>query len=682
MSTVETRARTVIWVGILFVLAAVGGCKAQRIESMPFPIVERESTASVPSGSATATEDGASRQGTKIRPTPGVDGGRQSVNVDLGVAAPALSGPAIQVSYNGVPIAAFIHEVFGTQLNLSYTLDPALSEMRDLVTLRLAAPVLPQDLYRIARSTLRTYGVLIRQNDEVLTFAISRDNENGETPLLLSGRALPEIPDAMRPIFMFVPLKVVSSNEIRGWLNEVLGRESLTVTSDALRNAVVLQGREPVIRQALAIIESLDQPLLRGHHSLSIEPAFVKVEDLAADLSDILLAEGYDVSIGPPQGGIVLLPLKASNALVVFATSRESLEHVKEWASAIDREQQLAVDKGIFSYEAQSARADYIVDMLNQLDAENVDAEAAGDGGTVGPARAMGRQGRFVVDANRNAILFRGSGQEWLNIRPVMERMDQAAPSVLVEVLIAEVTLNDQEATGIEWLTNGSIDIDGRRFASTVGTRGTLSLGASGLNMTLDRAGETRAVLNAFYRNERAEVRSRPRLMVKSGQSATIDIGNEIPVITSSTQSVTSPGAPVVQSVQYRKTGLTLTITPIVHVSGTVDIEIDQSLSESRLNDTSGIDSPAIFNRNIRTSVSLRDGGSVLLGGLVSSSSGKTVNGIPIIEKIPGLGRLFRTDSSTGDRTELMILLVPHVIRDSSEGEAIRELMRPPLLNP
>ena len=679
MSTVEARKRRAVWPPIVLALSLVAGCETQRSTSLPFPVVESQAPTPERPESSEEADDGVSRLGTRVRSTPSVDGGPQSVDVDPGVPVPELVGPAIQVNYNNLPLSAFIHEVFGTQLDLSYTLDPALSEMRDLVTLRLAAPVEPAELFRIARSTLRTYGVLIRQEGEVLTFAISRNGTNGETPLLVSGRALPEIPDAMRPIFMFVPLKVVSSNEIRGWLNDVLGNGSIDVKSDPIRNAVILQGREANIRQALAIIDSLDRPLLRGNHSVSIEPAFVEVQELAADLSNILRSEGYDVSIGPPQGGILLLPLEASNVLVVFATSRESLEHVKAWAFEIDRERQLAVDRGIFSYEAEHARADYIVEMLNQLDVESTDPDDAG--ANVGSATApLGVNNRFVVDSNRNAILFRGSGQEWLNLRPVMERMDQTAPSVLVEVLIAEVTLTDQEATGIEWLTNGTIDIDGREFVSAVGTRGSLSLGASGLNMTLDRAGETRAVLNAFYRNERAEIRSRPRLMVKSGQSATIDIGNEIPVITSSTQSVSSPGAPVVQNVQYRKTGLTLTITPIVHLSGTVDIEISQSLSESRLNDTSGIDSPAIFNRNIQTSVSLRDGGSVLLGGLVSTSAGKTVNGIPGLEKIPVLGRLFRTDSSTGDRTELMILLVPHVIRESNDGVVLRELMRPPLL--
>lgn len=662
---------------VVLVVLGLASCTTAPAEP-PFPVtggMVRESS----TGSETIAESPAVTVGTRVSETPTAPGGIQQIDMDVALEDPELDGPDLQVNYNNLPLPAFIHEVFGTQLNLSYTLDPAISAMNDLVTLRLADLVSPNDLYRIARSTLRTYGVLIRLDGDILTFAISRDAVGGEIPLLISGRALPEVPDAMRPIFMYVPLEVVSANEIRSWLNQVLSRESLEVSADPMRNAITLQGKEAEIRQALVIIESLDQPLLRGKFSASIEPAYLSAANLADNLLDVLRAEGYDVSIGPPDGGIILLPLEGSNVVIVFASSRETLDHVTNWAFTIDREQQLAVDLGIFSYEAIHARADYIVDMLNQLDVgEGALGEPEGD--VSSPADRRDRS-RFVVDANRNAILFRGSGQEWLNLLPIMQRMDQPSASVLVEVLIAEVTLNDQDASGIEWLTNGSIDINGRRFTSTAGTIGSLSLGGSGINMTLDRAGETRALINAFYRSERAEIRSRPRLMVKSGQSATIDIGTEIPVISSSTRSVDDASAPVVQNVQYRKTGLTLSITPVVHLSGTVDIEISQTLSESRVNNTSGIDSPAIFNRAIETSVSLRDGGSVLLGGLVSSSGGNTVNGIPGLGKIPGLGRLFRTDSETNDRTELMILLVPHVIRDSSDGDELRELMRPELLS-
>ena len=627
---------------------------------------------------------------TRIEQTPTVDPDTRVANRELAEAIPDLAGPAVLVNYNNLPLSAFIHEVFGEQLDLSYTLDPQLSNQQDLVTLRLTDEVTPSELYRIAKNTLRTYGVVISQDQGLLTFGIDSTSTGGETPLLVSGRALPDVPDTMRPIFMFVPLNVVSNAKVKIWLETVLRGQSIVIAQDSIRNAIVLQGNVTQVEQALSMIKSMDQPLMRGKFSTSIEPAFMNVTELANNLDKILRSEGYDSALNPPLGAVILLPLEGSNTLIAFAPTQEIIDHIKEWATTIDRRQQLSVDEGIFSYEAASTRADHIVEMLNQLDSGGSGTAALGAViNSSSPSAAVGvteaasavTPGRFVVDQNRNAILFKGSGQEWLDLLPVIKKMDKPAPSVLIEVLIAEVTLNDQDVSGIEWLANGSIDIDGRSYTTSAGTLNGLNIGTNGFNLTLNRAGQTRAVLNAFYRNQRAEIRSRPRLMVKSGETASIDIGNEIPVVTSTSRSVENPNAPLVQNVQYRTTGLTLTITPVVHTSGYVDIEISQSLSESRMTTTSSIDSPTIFNRQLDTVVTLRDGGSILLGGLVSSSGGTDDRGVPLLGKLPVVGKLFRTDSETQDRTELMMLVVPYVLRDPKESAELQKRMAAGLAN-
>jgi general secretion pathway protein D len=287
--------------------------------------------------------------------------------------------------------------------------------------------------------------------------------------------------------------------------------------------------------------------------------------------------------------------------------------------------------------------------------------------------------GRFVVDSNRNAVVYRGSGQEWLNLLPTIRAMDRPAPAVLIEVLIAEVTLNDQETTGVEWLANGSITLDGSTYNANYGTLGGLGIGSTGFNLTLDNAGETRAVLNLFYENKRAEIRSRPRLMVMSGQSARIDVGDEIPVVSSSSRSIDNPDAPIVNNVEYRRTGVKLEIKPTVHASGFVDVEVNQELSQAQKTTTSDIDSPTIFNRSIQTTVSLKDGGSILLGGLVSSVGGNTARGVPILGKLPLVGKLFRTDAETEDRTELMVLVIPYVVRSPDEAAELTRTLGQPL---
>lgn len=629
---------------------------------------------------------------TKFKSGPSVTIGSTVADAQAQELSLNLKGDPISGNYHNMPLPVFINEVFGEQLGLSFTLDPQIEKQEDLVTLRLVEAVPPSELFRIATRTLNTYGVAVSQQGDVLNFAIDKNITAGETPLLVSGRALPEVPSSHRPVFMFVPLKVVSNQKVTNWVNDALKGKDIQVNEDPVRNAVLLKGKPDLVNQALSIIEVLDQPVMRGKFSTSIEPAFVKVDALSKNLKDVLNAEGYDAQIKSQIGSIILIPLEGTNQLVVFASSQQIINHVREWVEVLDRRQQMSIDQGIFTYEVRNTEAAHIVELLNSFesgsspmernsgpaslnqgsaisDLTNTSANSTQNAsGQSATARVNG--GNFVVDTNRNTIIYKGSGQAWLDMLPVIQTLDKAAPSVLIEVLLAEVTLNDKEQTGFEFVANGSQKVGGRAYNSVVGTLGGLGVGSSGLSATLDSAGETRAMLNLFYENKRAEIRSRPRLMVKSGQQATIDVGTEIPTLGSSS-GVTTGGLVVPPSINNRKTGVRLTVSPVVHASGHVDIEIDQELSEAQPNESSGIDSPSIFNRKIQTTVTLQDGGSILIGGLISSSKSLGNVGVPWFGKLPIIGRLLRADNNSSARTELMVMIIPYVIDSPAEGQAV-----------
>jgi len=235
----------------------------------------------------------------------------------------------------------------------------------------------------------------------------------------------------------------------------------------------------------------------------------------------------------------------------------------------------------------------------------------------------------------------------------------------MVEVIVAEVSLDDSESTGLDWLVKSSLGKYNLDF-STFDVSGIVS---SMFDSTVDTAGGTRALLNVFYSNNKANVRSRPRIMVKSGGEATINVGDRVPVITQTSQSTVDSNAAVIQTVSYQDTGVILSIKPTVHASGFVDIEIDQEISLSSGDSLT----PTISTRSIKTTVSLRDGGSVLLGGLISSTTENTNTGIPILGKLPLLGKLFSNDSDDQKRTELMIMIIPYVLNSPSEAESLTD---------
>ena len=200
-----------------------------------------------------------------------------------------------------------------------------------------------------------------------------------------------------------------------------------------------------------------------------------------------------------------------------------------------------------------------------------------------------------------------------------------------------------------------------------------------GIGITLNSGGQVRAVLNAFREDSRVVVRSRPSLVVKSGAVATLAAGNTIPTVSQRVDSDTNiEGASnILQQIEYRKTGVDLEIAPVVQANGLVDVTVRQKLSEARPTAaTSQQGTPTILERELTTSMTLRDGASVLLGGLIADSRSGGQTGVPWLGKLPGLGRLFRVDTSQRDRTELLVLVTPYVIADHAAGRELTERMR------
>ena len=655
-------------------------CAGVKVEPFPEPIRPPKALPA----SAPPSEEGAppsqeeSREALRTIRTPGVVIQR---TVAEGVAdrlGEDLEGDPIRVSFHEVPLVPFINEVFGEELGMSFVISPDLRDETDLVTLKLTEPLPPRQLFATVRRVLREYGVDLTEAEEgILTFVPSQEISSRDVPLLISGRALPEVPTTHRIIFQLVPLKVVRGPQVRGLLQDAFDDRDLKILEDPDRNALLLKGRMDMVAQALAMVEVLDQPLLRGRHSTIIEPVFLEAAELADALNSVLRAEGYESSLGDGAGGsLILLSLESVNRLVAFAADQSTLEHVKAWAQILDARRKDAIEEAVFTYKVQNTQAEELTDTLNQmLGAVLTPEPQASDEGSASTRHAPTGD-RIVVDKNRNMLLFRGTGKAWAEIRRVIEKLDKSVPSVLIEVVIAEITLADEEKTGFEFLVRGALG----SLGLTGGTRGGgLGVSTQGLSFTLDSSGETRALLDLFYKDDKVVIRSRPRLLVKSGETANIEVGNEIPVITQISDEARQVGGStnVLQDVSYRKTGVQLEIKPIVQANGLVDLQIHQQLSEaSTTAATSLTGSPTILNRQISTSLTLRDGGSLLMGGLISGNQSAGQSGVPYLARLPLLGRLFRSDTFQEDRTELVVMVTPYVIAGHEEGWEITRRIR------
>ena len=617
---------------------------------------------------------------------PGVGSAASGLGVYEGM--PPVKGGPINANIEGVPVPAFINEFFGNILAVTFQMDPAVAKLNDLVTLRTSGPQSPANFYRLAVQVLRTYGVSTSYEDGRVLFGLKSQGGDFQPPLVLSGRTLPQVPVTHRPIFQLVELQSVRTSDVNQWLRTAFKTEGLEIQDDLNRNAVVLYGKPDIVRQAVAAIQVLDRPYMRGRVSTRLEPAFVTADELAKRLVDVLVAEGYGASIHSGQGviqstAVVVLPLSSANTVLIFAADAGVLEHAVEWARTIDHPNPTAGADSLFYYLAQNTRAEDIARTLNGVRAaaaQPVAAVAAAVPGLAGPAAvavtpaAAGglSGGRLVVDEPRNALIFQGPASDWGRILPLVKQMDKAARQVMIEVTIAEVSLDDNEEFGISWLAKNDVG----RFNGTL-TQGVLAgatSGSSGLTYLLDVAGQTRAQLRAFAEDNRVTVLSTPRLMVKSGAEASIDVGTEVPTISSQSTSPqqTEGTSNLLQTIQYRKTGIILNIKPIIYSDNRVDLEIRQEVSEALpLGTNSSVQSPSIFNRAVSTSLSLRDGSSILIGGLMSSRATNVDSGVPYLKDIPVIGNVFKSQTKRKNRTELVLMIVPYIVESDDQATAL-----------
>ncbi len=283
-----------------------------------------------------------------------------------------------------------------------------------------------------------------------------------------------------------------------------------------------------------------------------------------------------------------------------------------------------------------------------------------------------GSGGQIVIDNPGNRILFRGTRREYAQVLRLLNELDVPAKQVLVEITIAEVALTDETRFGVEWffdrqLTNGSIQ--GSTIGGSVREPGGLGITfARGFSQT-----SVTAALNAIATNQNLNILSTPRLLARSGGQAQILIGNDVPIITSQRAAdIQSSGdTDILQTVQYRQTGVILNIRPVVLNDERIDIEIFQEVSSQQPNVTSAIGSPVISNRSITTRLTLREGMTAVLGGMIQDSQTMGQRGVPFMKDIPLIGRAFRTDSASNRKTELLILVTPRVL---GEDRAVQDV--------
>ncbi len=485
-----------------------------------------------------------------------------------------------------------------------------------------------------------------------------------------------------------VPLDYVAADEMIRLLEPILGKNAV-LTADSSRNILFLSGNPREIASALDAINLFDIDQMRGKSFALLPVKNAEPDDLVDELETIFSNQNGEAA----KGLVTFVPNARLSSILVISPRQHFLKQAAQWVGRLDR---IAggTKRKLFVYPIQNREATDLASLLENIlsneqqsngnvtdsgapiiqitAASSSDAEASGigGGGSQVPNKVFNSGGvRIVADEANNAVLIHATHDEYQSILPMLRRLDSLPNQVLLEATIAEVTLTDELQFGLRWFFEvGNFDL---KLSDALA--GTVAPSSPGFSL-LFSAGQSKVALSALSSITDVNVISSPNLMVLDNREAVLQIGDQVPIATQS--AVDSADATIVNSIELRDTGIILTVTPRVNDSGRVILDIDQEVSDVIKTTTSGIDSPTIRQRKISTTVVVNDGDSLALGGLIQQKADITKSQVPVLGDVPVVGNLFRHKQDTEKRTELLILITPHVIRDLREANDVTNEFR------
>ncbi len=521
-----------------------------------------------------------------------------------------------------------------------------------------------------------------------------------------------------------IPLRFVQAATIVPLVSPVAN--SNMVRSDPNRNLVVVSGPSGDRAAIAEMIAAFDVDAMRGV-SAGLFP--LRRSDPASMIQELRSVFKLGAEGTPMQGGIDFIPVRRLNAVMVVARQPVRLRQAETWINRLDQGDKQGVQ--LYVYRVENGTAENLASIMGQFMgrgrggsssggdsspvAPSLRVQTASTGGTSIPSRADGGQmdtaavmsageklgilsddlngmvgggggggsggsagrgpdpfdgAQIVANKERNSLMVMATPEAWRKIEAAIRLMDTPRYQVLIEATIAEVTLTDQLRYGVHaWLESGN-------FSGVFTQNNTFGVNPTvpGFNFIIG-SGNFRVILDALGSITNVRVVSSPSLAVLDNQTAQLKVGDQVPIITRQQQSTDNPDAPIVNNVEYRDTGVILQVTPRINPDGQVDLDIRQEVSNVVEGAPDAIN-PTIAQREVGTSVSVASGQTVILGGLISNRQSFGRSGVPVLRDIPLVGNLFSGVSDNDQRTELVILITPKVIRNAADAKAIAEEFR------
>lgn len=566
--------------------------------------------------------------------------------------APASTGieprRPVNVILDRAPIAAAADAVLGETLQRSFRVDPRVSGE---VSIRLIGQMSETEV-------LTTFDQALRASGSALTGS--------------PGGGIAIVPASSAPSFSPLPggsgpsggafyaggvavyrARNVSAAELTRLLAP-LAENRAQVRADANRENVYISGDPGTVNSLVRTAEMFDVDWMQGRSFQYYPLKYAAAKSVADDVRRL-----YGGPDGPVGTQVELIDITRLNAIIIAAKSPAILAQTADWIDRLDQPASPSEER-LRVVPLSNLRAEDLVKVIGDLftkGAPPAGTLASGDG-------SGGSSGSVTADPRSNSIIMFANDAEYQSLLQIVRRLDVPPSQVLIEATVAEVRLNDQMTLGVQWyLENNGLVSGGLQTVQN----GAVSLTYPGLSLRYLGV-DFKAAINALSKVTDVEVVSTPRMLVLANETANLQVGDQVPVITQSSTG-TQDNSLIINSVQYRDTGVLLSVTPRVGEGGRIFIDIQQEVSDVSTTNTSKIDSPTIQQRKFKTQISVEDGQVIAMGGLIRTTKSKGDSGVPLLSRIPVMGALFRERSTVNARTELVVFLKATLVRNRAEAD-------------
>lgn len=563
---------------------------------------------------------------------------------------PEYTGEKIDIAFNfdNAELKDVLQIVLGEILNVNYILD---KRVGGTINLHATGQIYKEELISMLNALLYVYDFAIMKDGDLYRI-LPKAETRPETNIVVYGDKIP--PYDKNIMIQIVPLQYENPKNLNATLRPFMTSVGNIVTHSDSRYIIIVETASNM-EKLLTIIKTLDEPFFAGKAMKFYDFKYADGRNVAKDLT--ALAQSLGAKAGA-EGELSFVPFSDSNKMLVVTKMPELLSKIDLWVKNIDvPPSELEEDSKVYVYKVQHQKAETIVPVLTQIYSEKMAAQPK----VVGKKQPEAM--KVVADSKTNTIVVKALPTDYRAIKLIIEAVDATPQQVFIEALILEVVLDNTLDYGTQWLWDmGSLKLGGLH-----GVKGEVSR-TGGRPFMQYTKGNFEILIDIIATNKNTKVLSAPHLLVRDEQPAHIQVGEEVPIKTSSGQ---QQGTTVTfEQVQYRDTGVILTVTPHIAENDFITLDVKQEVSNVNRTLTQQ-SNPTFTTRQAETSLVIKSGHTISLGGIIQQNDEKSIDKIPFLGDIPFLGNLFKSTSIINKRTELIMLITPYIANNAEEADSL-----------